>query len=104
MSLDRIRPICLPITESLLNRRFIDTNPFLAGWGTVKAKKREMSPILMQVQVPVISNEKCKKKYEKFEGYEEDIQFDDRVVCTLYTKGGRDSCYGDSGEKIINIR
>lgn len=85
----------------MLNQRFVDSSPFLAGWGTVKAKKREMSPILMQVQVPVITNKKCKKNYKKFDGYEADFQFDDRVVCAGFSKGGKDSCYGDSGGPLM---
>lgn len=99
--IDRIRPICLPITEELINRRFVGSNPFLAGWGTVKAKKKEISPVLQEVQVPVITNEKCKKKYERFDGYEEDFQFDDHVICAGFDKGGKDSCQGDSGGPVM---
>lgn len=56
----------------------------------------------MQVQVPVISNEQCKKLYSKLAGYEVDPSFDDRVLCTGGSKkGGKDSCQGDSGGPVM---
>lgn len=73
----------------------------MAGWGTTKPKKQEMSPILMQVQVPVITIEQCEKNYERFEEYEEDFVFDDSVICAGYAKGGKDSCHGDSGGPVM---
>lgn len=61
----------------------------------------EMSPILMQVQVPVITNTQCMQSYQKFDDYDEDFQFDDRVVCAGYANGGKDSCQGDSGGPLM---
>lgn len=61
----------------------------------------EMSPILMQVQVPVITNKQCMQSYQKFDDYDEDFQFDDRVVCAGYANGGKDSCQGDSGGPLM---
>lgn len=56
----------------------------------------------MQVQVPVISNDDCKQKYEKLAGYEVEPSFDDKVVCTGGGKrGGKDSCQGDSGGPVM---
>lgn len=106
MSLDRIRPICLPISGSMLTKkivdRWVDQNPFIAGWGIASSDKQEMSPILMQIQVPVITNEQCKSKYDMIPWYETVI--DNRVLCTLYGKegkGGKDSCQGDSGGPLM---
>lgn len=60
-----------------------------------------MSPILMQTQVPVISNEQCKKNYKKLAGYEVDPSFDDKIICTGLKRGGKDSCQGDSGGPVM---
>lgn len=74
---------------------------FLAGWGTVDEAQQKLSDILQQVQVPVITNEKCKQSYAKFKGYKKDFQFDDRVVCAGFEEGGKDSCQGDSGGPLM---
>lgn len=47
--IDRIAPICLPFSRGLLKRRFVDSNPFLAGWGHTSEDSEDMSPILVCV-------------------------------------------------------
>lgn len=29
-----VRPVCLPITDALINRDYTGTNPWVAGWGS----------------------------------------------------------------------
>lgn len=55
----------------------------------------------MQVQLPIVKNEKCKDSYRKINQLEMNVQFDDRVVCAGFTKGGKDSCQGDSGGPLM---
>lgn len=45
----------------------------------------------MQVQIPVVENEKCKELYREIDQVDKDAQFDDRVVCAGLMKGGKDS-------------
>lgn len=46
------------------------------------------SNILLEVQLPVISNEQCKQAYSKFK----DAEIDNRVLCAAYRQGGKDAC------------
>lgn len=36
MHLDRIKPICLPVDDEMRKMSFVDTNPFVAGWGATE--------------------------------------------------------------------
>lgn len=92
--IDRISPICLPIFGDLLNRRFDGSTPFSAGWGKLKENGEE-SPVLMQVQVPIVKNELCGKLYARSN------EFDDRVICAGFMEGGKDTCEGDSGGPLM---
>lgn len=99
--IDRIQPICLPLSEELIDRRFGGSNPFIAGWGDMEEGTDELTPVLQQVQVPIVSNKQCKRNYKKINEFEKDEQFDDRVVCAGFTEGGKDSCQGDSGGPLM---
>lgn len=71
-----------------------------AGWGNLQ-EIGTMSPILMQVQVPVITNKQCKESYQRIGEFRADIQFDGRVICAGCEAGGKDSCHGDSGGPLM---
>jgi trypsin len=59
-----------------------------AGWGTTK-EGGSVSPVLMKVDVPLVSYKNCETAYPK--------NIDDSMICAGYEKGGKDSCQGDSG-------
>lgn len=82
------------------NHEFAGKNPFLAGWGKLGEHERR-SPVLMQVQLPVISNHICKEKYKLIGEYKGDSQFGNSVLCAGFASGGKDSCHGDSGGPLM---
>ncbi|XP_019878703.2 trypsin-7-like [Aethina tumida] len=65
----------------------------ITGWGTT-SEGGSTSPYLQMVQVPTITQEKCKDKYK-------DSTITDRMFCAGYDEGGKDSCQGDSGGPLI---
>lgn len=104
--LDYINPICLPIGKDLIKKRFVGRNAVVGGWnaGIVKIKTKEhqhLSPVLTQAQLPVIANEQCKKIYREFLGYEVELGYSDRFLCTGFTAGDKDNCHGDSGGPVM---
>lgn len=69
--------------------------------GEINAKKAQ---ILQQIQLPIISNDECKKKFKKagylFKGA--NYRFNETyVICAGYTDGGISPCYGDSGGPMM---
>ncbi|XP_031845107.1 venom serine protease Bi-VSP [Nomia melanderi] len=93
---DRIYPICLPVEEPYRSSNFYRKFPFIAGWGAL-ATSIPKSDDLMEVQLPVVNNEDCKKAYTKFRN----AVIDDRVLCAGYIQGGKDACQGDSGGPLM---
>lgn len=79
------------------SRRFDGGMPFVAGYGHLR-EKGEMHNILQQVQVPLIPNDECRKKYEEGGRLTLGIEYrytEKYVICAGWTAGGQDSCQGD---------
>lgn len=93
-----MRPVCLPIEEPLLSRDFSKYNPFVAGWG--RTEKNTVSDVLMQLQVPIVENNQCKKEYQRVGTFHADIQFSKRVICAGGI-AGYGSWKGDSGGPLM---
>ena len=108
---DYIHPICLPVENSLRNNNFNRYYPFVAGWGSQQSRKcleltqflqccvisqisifilftgGPASDMLLEVQLPVVSNDACNEAYSKFKS-----EIDNRVICAGYAQGGKDAC------------
>lgn len=87
----------MPVDGKVQSRKFVGQNPFLAGWGLTKQNGKQ-STQLLQVQLPVMENKECDRKYRNIEedlGIE--IIFGDHAMCAGFSEGGRGSCHGDSG-------
>ncbi|XP_052738135.1 transmembrane protease serine 9-like [Bicyclus anynana] len=59
----------------------------VTGWGATE-EDGDTSENLMAVQVPVVSNARCRQSYDTITS---------RMICAGDEEGGRDSCGGDSG-------
>ncbi|KAF2897100.1 hypothetical protein ILUMI_09081 [Ignelater luminosus] len=88
-AVDSVKPICLPTTEDLRNKNFENAKLTVTGWGITETDRKSLD--LLQVNVPVVSEEQCRKAYEKTEAI-----VTRRQICAGGINGG-DSCNGDSG-------
>ncbi|MCB0223698.1 MAG: trypsin-like serine protease [Anaerolineae bacterium] len=64
----------------------------VTGWGTT-SYGGSISDVLMEVQVPIVSNATCAASYGG--------SITDSMLCAGYAEGGKDSCQGDSGGPLI---
>lgn len=89
-------PSALPTVKLVLADQissFEGQTSTIVGWGTTSAGG-SISDSLREVQVPVISNTKCKT----FSGYS---RVPDNQLCAVAPGGGLDSCQGDSGGPLF---
>lgn len=94
---EMIKPICLPVEETLRLRDWTYYSPFVAGWGTTSFRG-PTSNVLQEVQVVVLPTDQCAFNYRL---YFPDQVFDDKVLCAGFPQGGKDSCQGDSGGPLM---
>lgn len=90
---DNIIPICLPANDDLLIGEF----GTVAGWGRL-SEKGVLPSILQHVQVPIVSNDKCKSMFLAAGRHE---VIPDIFMCAGYENGKKDSCQGDSGGPMV---
>lgn len=77
-------------------QRFVGSMPFVAGWGHLQEKPipKRMSNILQQIQIPLITNYECRKKYEDAGRFVYKIEYrysEDYVICAGWVAGGQDA-------------
>lgn len=90
----------MPIKESLRNRTFAGSNPFVIGWGRL-AEYGNTATILQQLQVPVHKNVICRNIFDSRGNLICEEQFGDAIICAGNLAGGQDSCRGDSGGPLM---
>ncbi|XP_069687959.1 venom protease-like [Periplaneta americana] len=91
-----IHPICLPLQPEIRSRDFTRHFPYIAGWGSVQFNGPSSSHLL-QLQLPVVSENECKNAFKTFKT----AHIDNRVLCAGFMKGGKDACQGDSGGPLM---
>ncbi|KAG8236452.1 hypothetical protein J437_LFUL016749 [Ladona fulva] len=90
VSIDSVRPVCLPIGLSLQEQNLVGKKLTVAGWGVTE--NNTSSRALLKVDVPVESNAKCIKVYKNQVQITETSQ-----LCAGGERDGGQSCHGDSG-------
>ncbi|KAH8365737.1 hypothetical protein KR093_003858, partial [Drosophila rubida] len=95
-----ILPICMPSSPSLRAKSYVNTYPFVIGWGKTQ-EGGESATVLNELMVPVLNNEVCRSSYDKLNRYFTEDQFDRAVICAGVLSGGKDTCQGDSGGPLM---
>jgi len=88
-----IIPICLPSS----NNNLVGQRGWVTGWGRL-SEFGQISPVLREVNLPIISNSQCMKMYRN-SGQNEWIP--KIFICAGTSSGGQDSCEGDSGGPLV---
>lgn len=90
-----IIPVCVPHG----NDSYVDRMATVIGWGRL-FEDGPLPDVIQHVDVPIITNQECEKMY-KSAGFVEEIP--DMFICAGISKGGRDSCEGDSGGPLTMV-
>lgn len=90
-----ISPICLPLSDQMINTNHEDTSVYAVGWG--KTETGPSSQVKMKVDLLVKRLETCKKLYERFGASLADTQ-----MC-VGGKDRKDTCTGDSGGPLMRM-
>ncbi|PZC80492.1 hypothetical protein B5X24_HaOG200409 [Helicoverpa armigera] len=88
-----ILPVCVPDDDE----DFVGKTAYVTGWGRL-FDEGPLPSVLQEVKVPVINNSACEAMYQAA-GYNEHIP--NIFICAGRSKGGADSCEGDSGGPMV---
>ncbi|XP_046464121.1 venom protease-like [Daphnia pulex] len=91
-----IQPICLPIDRRWGSLDIAGISGYVAGWGSTSYYE-PASSVLMEVQLPVVSQSKCARAYRSHS----QLRIDGTVLCAGLDSGGKDACRGDSGAPLM---
>lgn len=83
-------------TDSAYNAEGI--NSTVIGWGNTEYPGYSYPEMLMQVDVPIVSNTTCSPAYEALYGTG---AVTSNMLCAGYAEGGIDACQGDSGGPLM---
>lgn len=89
---EAIAPLCLPSVNSMVTFTEGETG-VVSGWG-VTDRNRSLPMTLMEVTLPIVSNQKCQQSYKD---HRFKTTVTDNMYCAGYEEGGKSTCHGDSG-------
>jgi len=78
------------------------TDVTVMGWG-VTSENGDLSDVLLEVDVDVISNQECDAAEGYIDGYFDSYngQITNNMLCARVVGGGEDACQGDSGGPLV---
>lgn len=94
-------PICLP-TPSYASRQLAEKVAHVIGWGSTKFGGPS-SKELREVELPIWSNEECKKVFDPLHSQHIDKGIVPAQLCAGRREGGVDACQGDSGGPLMYL-
>jgi secreted trypsin-like serine protease len=86
-----VKPICLPLTETLRTANLDGLKLTVAGWG--KTEMGSSSTVKLKVDLEVVPLTGCQEKFKKYNLWS-------KQLCAGGKKG-QDSCKGDSGGPLM---
>ena len=92
---DRAVPACLPDLR-FSDDKLVGKNLTVSGWGALDGPGTEFPKVLQTVDLPVVSQDYCRKAYLPY-GW----KIENSMICAGYSTGGKDSCGGDSGGRVV---
>ncbi|NP_001018482.1 uncharacterized protein LOC553673 precursor [Danio rerio] len=88
---DYIRPVCLASADSVFAG---GTKSWITGWDKHRSSDIQVTNVLQEVQLPVVSNTECNADYKGI--------ITDNMICAGINEGGKDACQGDSGGPMVS--
>jgi secreted trypsin-like serine protease len=92
---EHIVPACLPDYKET----FLGSKAIVIGWGRTAHGQITTPAHLQEVEVQVISAEKCQEWFRS--NNRKEVIFQEEFLCAGYETGGKDSCQGDSGGPLV---
>ncbi|KAK1168849.1 ovochymase-2-like [Acipenser oxyrinchus oxyrinchus] len=89
----RVQPVCLPDETQVFPAGTMCVG---SGWGKT-VEGGEVSEILQEVDLPLISAQQCDKVLTTLKL----ATMDETMTCAGFPEGGRDACQGDSGGPLV---